>query len=711
MTSNLTLNAQNFADKTYYLIDSLDLNKISNEDSLVIESSLKIYHQAKDDTSKVNAINSIYENISHDSWVRYQDFQLKLITELLEKKLSLSIVRLLKIEQSAILSYVGFSNHKQGRLSVALKFYHNSLKIREEINDLKGIANSYNSIGEICYEQGNLSQCLEYYDKSLIISEKTNDSWSIIYVCNKIGFVYKEQGENSQAVKFFKKGLEVGLDTENKREIANSYINIGSVQEQSFSLSLDFYNKSLLLNEEIGNKSGISRSLNYLGIFYEDKGDFISALKSFNKSLRLNEELKNKNGIIISEINIGRVLMKKGDLKIAEEKVEKALNMAKDLGNINLIQSATIRLTEIYQKQGKGLKALEMYKLHIQMKDSLNNEATQKATAQQQAKYEYEKQKAIDDVEHDKLLAIEQEDKAKQKVITIAIGVGLGLVVVFLLFVFNRLQVTKKQKIVIEQQRDEVEVAHKEIRDSINYAERIQRSFLATDELLNNNLKDYFVFYQPKDVVSGDFYWAGKLANNQFAVVNADSTGHGVPGAIMSILNISSIEKAIDNKLVKPADIFNHTRNTIIERLSKDGSEEGGKDGMDASIISFDFENNKFSYTAAQNPIWIIRNNEIIEIKGEKMPIGKHDNDTVPFVGGEFETQKGDIVYTITDGFQDQFGGKKGKKFKLRPFKDYLISITHLPMHEQKEKLTETFTNWKGELEQVDDVCAIGVKI
>jgi serine phosphatase RsbU (regulator of sigma subunit) len=132
---------------------------------------------------------------------------------------------------------------------------------------------------------------------------------------------------------------------------------------------------------------------------------------------------------------------------------------------------------------------------------------------------------------------------------------------------------------------------------------------------------------------------------------------------------------------------------------------------MDASIISFDFDNNKFTYTAAQNPIWVIRNNELIEIKGEKMPIGKHDNDSVPFVGGEFETKKGDVIYTITDGFHDQFGGEKGKKFMVKPFKNYLISIAHLPMQEQKEKLTETFTTWKGDEEQVDDVCIIGVKV
>jgi serine phosphatase RsbU (regulator of sigma subunit) len=262
-----------------------------------------------------------------------------------------------------------------------------------------------------------------------------------------------------------------------------------------------------------------------------------------------------------------------------------------------------------------------------------------------------------------------------------------------------------------EKQKEQVEEAHKEITDSINYAERIQRSFLATEEILNESLNEYFVFFQPKEAVSGDFYWAGKLNNGTFAMVKADSTGHGVPGAIMSILNISSIEEAVKEGSTAPHEIFNKTRNFIIDRLKKDGSPEGGKDGMDASIICFDFEKDKFTYTAAQNPIWVIRDGELTEIKPEKMPIGKHDKDHIPFEGGEFEIQKGDQVYTLTDGFQDQFGGPKGKKFMVKKMREYVLSISHLSMEEQHQKIKEAFNHWKGEIEQVDDVCVIGIKI
>lgn len=262
----------------------------------------------------------------------------------------------------------------------------------------------------------------------------------------------------------------------------------------------------------------------------------------------------------------------------------------------------------------------------------------------------------------------------------------------------------------VVEQKHLIEEKHKEITDSINYAERIQRSFLATKELLDDNLKDYFVFFKPKDVVSGDFYWASKLNNGNFALVTADSTGHGVPGAIMSLLNITSIEKAIENN-TQPSEIFNATRNTIINRLKKDGSAEGGKDGMDASLTVYDFKNYKLTIAAANNPVWIVRGSETIDIKPDKMPVGKHDKDTVSFTQQEITLQKGDVVYTLTDGFPDQFGGEKGKKFMSKNLRELLSANAYLPMQEQKDILTSEFNSWKGDLEQVDDVCLIGIRI
>lgn len=269
--------------------------------------------------------------------------------------------------------------------------------------------------------------------------------------------------------------------------------------------------------------------------------------------------------------------------------------------------------------------------------------------------------------------------------------------------------VAQRTETIVEQKRL-VEHKHKEITDSINYAERIQRTFLATNDLLNQHLQNYFILFKPKDVVSGDFYWAETLTNGNFVLATADSTGHGVPGAIMSLLNITSLEKAIEH-LTNPADILNHTRQTIIKRLKRDGSEEGGKDGMDCTLIVFDFNNKQLHVAAANNPVWIVRDSELIEIKPDKMPVGKHDRDQEAFTAHTLDIKEGDIIYTLTDGFPDQFGGEKGKKFMSKNLKELLATNSKLPMSEQKELLNRTFTNWVGELEQVDDVTLIGIKI
>ncbi|MES2763514.1 MAG: SpoIIE family protein phosphatase [Bacteroidota bacterium] len=271
----------------------------------------------------------------------------------------------------------------------------------------------------------------------------------------------------------------------------------------------------------------------------------------------------------------------------------------------------------------------------------------------------------------------------------------------------------------IVDQKHELEHKNKEIVDSINYAQRIQRSLLASEQLLQKNLKNYFVFFQPKDIVSGDFYWGAELSNNRFVLVTADSTGHGVPGAIMSMLNISCLNEAIEGqKLKQPAEILNFTRSKIIKHLSNDGSEAGGKDGMDCSLICFEFPSLeerdgsvRMTYAAANNPIWIVRNNELIDLKPDKMPVGKHDRDSESFTQHEFELKKNDVVYALTDGMPDQFGGPKGKKFMYKQLKELLVSISNLPMEQQKETLQTEFTKWKHDMEQVDDVLLIGVRI
>ncbi len=268
-----------------------------------------------------------------------------------------------------------------------------------------------------------------------------------------------------------------------------------------------------------------------------------------------------------------------------------------------------------------------------------------------------------------------------------------------------------EEKRIVTEQKYLIEEKHKEITDSINYAERIQRALLASKNLLDENLDDYFILFKPKDVVSGDFYWATTLSNGNFVFVTADSTGHGVPGAIMSILNIACLDKAVTKGITSPDLILNETRDLVVNHLKNDGSEEGGQDGMDGCLLSFNFKTHELKCAAANNPVYIVRSNDLIEIKADRLPIGKHEKGQLPFTLHTFQLQKGDVIYTFTDGFADQFGGKNGKKFKHKQLTDLLLIISGESMEMQRRMLSDTFEKWRGDLEQIDDVCLIGVRV
>lgn len=223
-------------------------------------------------------------------------------------------------------------------------------------------------------------------------------------------------------------------------------------------------------------------------------------------------------------------------------------------------------------------------------------------------------------------------------------------------------------------------------------------------------MPEHFVLFKPKDVVSGDFYWATATPEG-FVFMTADCTGHGVPGAFMSLLNISKLSQAInENKITRPDLILNNIRTEIIKALNAEGSEES-KDGMDAVLCKLDIKNLKLQYAAANNAFYIIRNKELLICKADKMPVGKGHDDSISFAFNEIALEKGDVIYTFTDGYADQFGGPKGKKFKYKQLEDIFMSICTLPMKDQSSILNQKFEDWKGSLDQVDDVLIIGIKI
>lgn len=680
------------------------LGQQSNLDSIV--ASLI---STKEDSNKVIKLNSISKQyrISDSKKAAYYG----------EEALKLAEKINYKIGKGYALNNMGVAYHRGGDYKKSLEYHLKTLKFWESINYKAGIAASLHNIGTVYHVLENFDKALEYNLQAYKIREEVKDSGGIAASLNNIGLVFESKKEYDKA--------------------------------------LPYHLKTLKIVEARGDKLITSYSLHNIASLYYYLKQYPKAEEFYKKSLELKKENEDLDGIASTCISLGNVYNETGDFKKAVEIISEGIKIAHDIQAKEWIAGGYEALAVSYQKLNNFERAFEYLNLYMQIKDTLLNEETTQQISEMNAKYETEKKDAaikLLNKEKEKDAVLATAERKRQKLILICISVFLLLVIVSAGFIYrsslqkqkaNRELALKNGKLenaynVIEIQKHLVEEKHKEITDSINYAERIQRSFIATTELLDHNLRTYFVMFKPKDVVSGDFYWGSKLNNGQFALATADSTGHGVPGAIMSLLNITSLEKAVEHHS-DPADILNATRKTIIERLKKDGSSEGGKDGMDCSLLCFDFENKVVKIAAANNPVWIVRTvssgtsstlgtgsrgkapfstgegrgdeAELIEITPDKMPVGKHDKDGHPFTTHTIELKDGDIIYTLTDGFPDQFGGENSKKFMSKRLKELLITNSHLPLNEQKQILQTTFKNWIGNLEQVDDVCLIGIRV
>ncbi|TXB64603.1 tetratricopeptide repeat protein [Vicingus serpentipes] len=700
---------QNFADKTFYLIDSLDLDDLTKGDKELIDNSLKLFHSTKDDTLKIQSLSSICENMMHDDWEKYQYYQYSLIKNSLSKNTSKKESLTLKKSLASALNNLGFIHMNNGDIDSALFYNHKCLEVRKELNDKKGLAILYNNFGGIYKNQGDIALALNYFHKGLKIQEELSDIRGAAVSLNNIGQIYKIQKDLDLALEYYQKSLEIRISNKDKLGMSGSYNNIAGVFQAKNDLekALEYCFKGLNISIEIGDKRGMASSYNNIGYIYKILGNKSLNEEYWLKSIKIREEIGDKEGASSSYNNIGLDNYQNSEFAKARTMAEKGLQLAKEIGFPSLIERNAGLLSLIATKQGKYKEAFEMRNLEIQMRDSIASEENIRAAAQQQAKYEYEKEQAINDKEHEKQLAIEKEAKAKQKIITYATASGLGLVGIFLFFVINRLNVTRRQKGIIELAHTELEEKNKEITDSIQYAKRIQNAILPPNKLVKEYLQESFILYKPKDIVAGDFYWL-ELKDNKILFAAADCTGHGVPGAMVSVICNNGLNRSVrEHGLTDPGEILNKTREIVISEFEK--SEDEVKDGMDIALCSL--EGNVLKYAGANNPLWIIRKNatQIEEVKANKQPIGKY-SENLAFTTHTIELQKGDSVYIFSDGYSDQFGGEKGKKMKAANFKKLLLSIQNETIEKQKQLIDEAFEEWKGDLEQLDDVCVIGIK-
>lgn len=610
----------------------------------------------------------------------------------------------------------------------AKSYLNQGEQLARKINFKKGIANSLCNLG-IAYEtQGDYFEALNAQILALKIREEIGDKLGISYSIHYIGDVYFGQSDlsdktsskedyNNKALEQFYKSLKIAEEIGDKRSIANTYNCIGnSLREKGdYQLALEYYLKTIKIREQNGDKINLSTTFVNIGKLYLKQNDYNNALEYLFKALKISEELGHKRTIVKALGTIGTTYFMQQKYAKAIEFSHRSLESARKIGYLEYIAKANKLLSQIYSVDdfaGRNSdKALAHYKAYIIEKDSID---TKKAN-QVELQFDFARKEELAEAEHAKQMAVAVEEKKKQKVIIWSVVAGLLFVLIFAGFIYRSLQTTKKQKLIIEQKEREaqqqkhlIEDKQKEIVDSITYAKRLQQAILPPTEFITQNIADNFILYKPKDIVAGDFYWSEKI-DNSFFIASADCTGHGVPGAMVSVVCSNALNRTVKEfGLTDTGKILDKTRELVIETFEKSNADV--KDGMDISLLCIEKQNKKIFWSGANNPLWYVQDNGLKEIKADKQPVGK-SYDIKPFTTNELNYKPDTTFYLFTDGLADQFGGPKGKKFKYKQFEELLVSINNKTMQEQSEIISEKFENWKGTLEQVDDICVIGLKI
>ena len=619
---------------------------------------------------------------------------------------------------------IGNLYRKLGNLDTAFNYYNRSLELQEELKNDKGIAGTLNNIGVIFEKQGNYAKAIEFYTRSLSIQEKLNNESEIASSLLNIGNIYDNQYDYEKALQYYNQSLALEQKLNNKEGISKCLFNIADVYADMDSLdkALEYHEQSLAIKEELGKKDGIANSLSLIGSIYLNKGEYEKATDYNKQSLQISREIGYKSGIVIALQNLSQIHFEMGHFDQSIEFGQQSLKIAQEIGIANETKNIAHTLYQSYKNKNRFKEALNLYELFITTRDTIESRENQKEVIRQEYKYAYEKQALADSIKNAELQKVKDAELAAQKAISqqqrqrsYFLYTGLVIAILIGIFIFNRLKLTRKQKGIIEEQKEQVDHAfhqledkNMQIMDSIKYAKRIQTAILPPEKLVNDFLRNSFIFYKPKDIVAGDFYWL-EPKGDQVLFAAADCTGHGVPGAMVSVVCNNSLNRAVrEYNEEDPGRILDKTRELVIEEFEK--SEEDVQDGMDIALCKLN--GHQLSYAGANNPLWIIRNgsSEIEEYKPNKQPIGKYTRND-PFDSHQLDLKSGDAFYIFSDGFIDQFGGPKGKKLKSAKFKRLLLSIQGKDMHEQHQVLENYFNEWKGHLEQLDDVCVIGVRV
>jgi serine phosphatase RsbU (regulator of sigma subunit) len=642
-------------------------------------------------------------------------------------------------EMAVLYNYLGDSYFDKKTFSIALDNYFKSYKIYQKYNDSTNIAYSYINIGAIYFEQNLSSIASGYFEKARLIFEAKKDNKGLSFVLDKIGFVLLKQGMETKALKcfidshFYRKSLKDALLTAiSNKNIAEVYL-----QREEYEKAISFLQFASENFKAINNPLNIAETDYKIGDIYMYNKNYNKAVEFYNTSLSNYQKFDKQYeiGLIYNKLSRAYVGLKKQEL-IKKYAID-ALEIANNSDFIDIRAESYSLLSRYYEQKKDIQKAFRFEKMHSNATDSINDAKAVNQSAEMQVSFELQMQ--------ENEIQILTKDQELNKV-TIRnqqiIGVGVTIFTILLLVLAinlyrsnvsrrktNQLLVHQKKDIEdknheLEQQKDAIEESNikiqrinKNITGSINYASPIQQAMLPKPGSYRKYFKDAFILFKPREIVSGDFYWFSRDEKLERVFIAAvDCTGHGVPGAFMSLIGNTYLNQIVNAHHITDADIILNKLHENI-RSSLHQAKNQSRDGMDIALCIIDYKNNVIEFAGARNPLIYIKNNELFQLKGDNTDIGGIQRETERrFTKQTIPLEKGMQLYLFSDGYQDQFGGKDRLKFMRKNFKELLLKIHQFDMMIQMQLLEENFDTWitqpdGSKLEQIDDILVIGFKI
>lgn len=609
------------------------------------------------------------------------------------------------VEVGKALNYVGAYYQGKGEYDTCQYYFNRALEIYTFQENMKGKAMTYSNLGVLHRKMGNFDRALDYQLQSLKIRENLNDISGMANSMHNIGGIYYYMNNYEKAIEYFTNARNYNIKLNNQLQVAKTDNNIGSVfmEMEKADSALHHYEMALTYFQENGYEIYAAILLDNIGAIYGKQGKYDEALNYHFSTLKIHETNNNTERLAHTYNNIGVIYMKMDKENQAERYLLQGLAYAKEIDNKELVYELLHSLYENAERMGRYDKALDYFIRHAEVKDTILNEKTHQQMAEMETKYETEKKEQ--QIELQKSQLSQQEAELKQQQAQKYLFATTSFSILLITLILARRYVEKRRL------NNILAAKNKNITESISYAQKIQSAVLPPENMINHMLPEHFILYLPRDIVSGDFYWITR-AKSQTIVAAADCTGHGVPGAFMSMLGFTLLNEVVSSmELLQANLILNKLRDKVKTSLRQTGDEHEAQDGIDIALCIIDQEKQTMQYSGANNPLVIVSEGRLNRVKPDRMPVGIQINEKASFTNHKIDLKKNDVIYLFSDGYIDQFGGENGGRLKAGKFEELLTQIAPFDMQTQHNKLKDFHLKWKNGYDQIDDILVMGIRV